>query len=149
MSRSLLIFEAACRSEYTKRTYKFYLNRFLEFVKVKDHDNLLRLKTDALQEMIEDYVLYLKNSVSPNSLQTMIAPIELFVSLNDRILNWKKIKKLFPATVKKAGAEAWSTEDIKKMLEFTPSKRNKTIIQFMASTGCRSGAISDLTMNHI
>ena len=149
MNRSLLIFEAACRSEYTKRTYKFYLNKFLEFAKIKDHDKLLTLKTGALQEKLEDYVLYLKNRVSPNSLQTMIAPLELFFSMNDRILNWKKIKKLFPATIKRTGAEAWTTEDIKKMLEFMPNKRNKAIIHFIASTGCRSGALSELTMKNI
>ena len=109
MNRSLLIFEAACRSEYTKRTYKFYLNKFLEFAKIKDHDKLLTLKTGALQEKLEDYVLYLKNRVSPNSLQTMIAPLELFFSMNDRILNWKKIKKLFPATIKRTGAACRNT----------------------------------------
>src|SRR2546428_1342245 len=149
MNRSLLIFEAACRSEYTKRTYKFYLNKFLEFVMIKDHDKLLTLKTGALQEKLEDYVLYLKNRVSPNSLQTMTAPLELFFSMNDRILNWKKIKKLFPATIKRTGAEAWTTEDIKKMLEYMPNKRNKAIIHFIASTGCRSGALSELTMKNI
>lgn len=37
--RSLLIFESAVRSEYTRKNYRCTLNRFMKFVKIDDHVN--------------------------------------------------------------------------------------------------------------
>lgn len=67
----------------------------------------------------------------------MFAPLELFFSMNDRVLNFKKIRKMFPAKIKMSGFNAWTTSDIQKFLETTTNKRNKAIIHFLASTGTR------------
>ncbi len=37
--------------------------------------------------------------------------------------------------VKRSGSSAYSTEDVKKMLDVTTKIRNKAIIHFMAFTG--------------
>jgi integrase len=55
-----------------------------------------------------------------------------------------------PEKVKKAGYSAYQTGDIQKMLGFCGrSKRNRALIHFLASTGCRVGAIHDLRLKHV
>ena len=79
--------------------------------------------------MIEDYVMELKRKLNPNSIPSYVNPLKLFLESNDIDLNWRKIKRLFPAPVKHPGDAAYSTEDIKKMLDCTPNLRNKTSSQ--------------------
>ncbi|MGB6463675.1 MAG: hypothetical protein WBF38_05575 [Nitrosotalea sp.] len=149
MQRSLLRFHHAIKSEATRGRYQYRLDKFLEFVKLKEADDLLQLKESFLQELTEDYLFYLKNAVSPNSIASYMAPLELFFAMNDKNLNWKKIKKMYPARIKRTGSEAYSTDDIKQMLHQTKSKRLIAMIHFLASSGCRVGVLSELKMKHV
>lgn len=149
MSRSLLLFESAIKTEATKKQYTFYLKQFLTYTKLDDPDALLTLKDSSLQVMLEDYLFHIKKRISPNSIPPIYAALELFLSMNDKALNFKKIRKMFPSTLKKSGSGAWTTEDIRKMLEVAGSKRNKSLILLMSSTGCRVGAIPELKIKHI
>lgn len=149
MSRSLLLFESAIKTEATRKQYTFYLNQFLTHVKLHNPDALLALKDSEIQIMLEDYLLYLRKKLSPNSIAPIYASLELFLSMNDKTLNFKKVRKMFPSTIKKSGSGAWTTDDIRKMLEVAGSKRNKALILLMSSTGCRVGAIPELRMKHI
>src|SRR5437660_3658178 len=54
-----------------------------------------------------------------------------------------------PARLKSLGGDAWNTEEIQKMLNLTSSLRNKAIIHFLASTGCRVGALPELRLRHL
>jgi len=110
---------------------------------------MLTITVEKLQIMIEDYVMELKRKLNPNSIPSYVNPLKLFLESNDIDLNWRKIKRLFPAPVKPTGDAAYSTEDIKKMLDCTPNLRNKTLIHFLASTGCRIGALPELKLKHL
>ena len=110
MQRSILVFENAIKSEYTRKNYLKQLELFLRWSKIKDHDSLLKVSNDQLQIILEDYVMRLKKTVSPNSIPVMFAAIELFFVMNDKNLNFKKIRKMFPQKVKKAGFKAYTTE---------------------------------------
>jgi len=147
--RYLLLFENSLKSEVTKRYYLYYLKKFIEYYKLKDLGSILKIEPNDLQIMVEDYVMYLKKTVSPNTLPTPIYAIESFLVINDIFLNWKKIRKLYPAKVKLSGRSPWSTSNIGKMLEFTSDIRSKALIHFLASTGIRIGAISDLRLKHL
>ena len=149
MNRSMILFESAIKSEITKFSYKRELEKFLQWTRIKESDGLLRLKDSQLQVMLEDYLFYLKSKVSPNSINTMFAPLQLFFEMNDREINFKKIRRMFPAKIKKSGYNAWQTEDIQKMLQKTTAKRSIALIHFLASTGCRIGAIPDLKVKHV
>jgi len=53
-------------------------------------------------------------------------------------------------TVKRGGQKAWTDEHVRKMLEYSNSKRNKALIHFMASTGARIGIHNyPLQMQHL
>jgi integrase len=64
--------------------------------------------------------------------------------MNDIILNWRKINKLMPHGNDNAADEAYTREQIKKMLEYS-DLRAKIPILFMASSGMRLGGFQGLT----
>ncbi|MDE1868163.1 MAG: hypothetical protein KGI08_10705, partial [Thaumarchaeota archaeon] len=80
-----------------------------------------------------------------------ISALELFFAMNDKILNFKKIRKMSPIQLKIQGNGSYTTDDIKRMLEATTSLRNKAIIHCLASLGCRPNAFCDppLRLRHL
>jgi len=149
VERSILLFESGVKSPKTLQNYTDHLNRFMKFTKIKDYDTLASMNPGELQTIVEDYVMDLKKSVSPNSVGAMISGVKHFFVMNRILLNWDIIRKMYPAKVKLQGFKAWQTSDIKKMLDSTTSLRNKALIHFMASTGCRVGAFENLKMKHL
>ncbi|MGH1566228.1 MAG: tyrosine-type recombinase/integrase [Nitrosopumilus sp.] len=65
------------------------------------------------------------------------------------MLNWVKIKKLFPAKRPVVNQLPYTDDDISGLLADTTSVRNKTFIHFLAATGCRVGAIPELTIEDV
>lgn len=153
MEKSLLVYEKFVRSEATRKIYVYYFNTFLKWAQKSVHlvtaDGLLQLKDEKLQETVEDYLMYLRRRLSPNSLPAIIAALEVFFSMNDKNLNFKKIRRMVPATLKKSGNGAWTTSDIQKMLQNTVSRRDRAFVHILASTGCRIGTLQDLKMKHL
>jgi integrase len=64
--------------------------------------------------------------------------------MNDIILNWRKINKLLPHGNGNAADEAYTREQIRKMLEYS-DLRAKIPILFMASSGMRLGGFQGLS----
>jgi len=91
----------------------------------------------------------LKGRINPNTIPTYYFPIQTFLETNDIDLKWKKIRRLFPAKVKKTGREAWSTQDIKIMLGSVINIRNRALLLFLASSGIRIGAIEEIRMGNL
>lgn len=148
-SRVLHIFENSIRSEYSRKQYRYQLDRFIKYYKLRDYDSILKIAPKQLQIMVEDYILYLRTKLSPNSFDAPIAALQLFLELNDMMLNFKKIRKLVPARVKKSGERGYTTKEIQKMLEYSPDKRTKAVIHFIAATGIRIGAFDGLKLKHL
>ena len=78
-NRVLNLFENACGSEKTFKTHKYSLVKFLEWCH-KDYESLLLLGQKDIEDLLQDYVLYLKKKIkaddlSPNSVSTMFAGI--------------------------------------------------------------------------
>ncbi len=67
-SRALHIFENSIRSEYSRKQYEYQLDSFISYYKLKDIESIFRIEQKRLQIMMEDYVLYLRTKLSPNSL---------------------------------------------------------------------------------
>ena len=109
MQRSMLIFENSIKSEASRKTYLYHLNKLMAFFDVKDYDGLALIQQEKLQIMMEDYVMHLKKTMSPNTINLPIAAVKAFLDCNDVELNWSKIKRLQPAKIKKTGGEAWLT----------------------------------------
>lgn len=147
--RSLLLFENSIKSEATREKYLYYLSKFKDFYKLRDYDSILQIPTEKLQEMVEDYVMDLKKRVNPNTIPTPMYAIQSFLEANDVELKWKKIKKLYPAKVKKSGGKAWTTKDIQKMLGQTSELRTKSLVHLLAASGIRIGGAAELELKHL
>lgn len=149
MQRSLLLFENSLKTEKTRERYLYYLNKFKDYYKLKDYDSIIAIEQKQLQIMVEDYVMMLKKKVGANTVNTYMAGIQAFFETNDVELRWKKIRRLYPAKVKKTGDKMWTTQDIDLMLKSTRDVRQKALIHFLAASGVRRGAIPDLKLKHL
>ncbi|MCV0366312.1 MAG: site-specific integrase [Nitrosopumilus sp.] len=147
-------FSEAIREKATRKTYEIYLNQFLDYAH-EDYESLAKLSQSHIEELVFNYVIHLKDLTertgkpSPNSYNTMTSPIKLFLEMNDILLNWTKIKRLFPAKVPVSNQLPYTDEDVRELLAATTSVRNKAFIHFLAATGCRVGAIPELTIEDI
>ena len=93
--RFITIFNHAISSEATKKSYFYQLKRFMEFHKIKSYDSLIAIEPKKLQVMIEDYIMNRSSKLERGSLRHLLSALELFFSMNDVVLNWKKSKMLY------------------------------------------------------
>jgi len=150
MQRSLLLFQNSIHSEETYRVYKYELDRFITHFKLRDYTALASMDAKMLQTMIEDYVMEKKSKGrSRSTIKTPLSALELFCDTNDLMINWKKIRRMLPPQKKKSGGKAYTTEQVRKILEFSPDLRNKAIIHFVAASGIRIGALPELQIRDI
>jgi len=154
MPTSLEIFNNSIHSKATLDVYTRFLNDFHRFSKVKDFDSFTRMGIKEAEKIIIEYLFYLKNriekgAIGPNSISLRMQPIELFMIQNDIMVNFKKIKKMYPLKVKTKGELPYTLDDLQKMQEGTSNPRDKFIISFFASTGARPGSLPDLRMKHL
>ena len=138
---------ASVKSANSRLTYKTHYNTFLKFSEMKNGQQLIDTTPKKLTEIIIAWILELKKEVNPNTIPTYLTVVKSFLEINDVELKWKKIKKFYPARVKKTGQNAYSTEQVKKMLSVTRVLQHIALIHFYCSTGCRVGAIYDETTN--
>ena len=125
MQRSLLVFENAIKSEATRKQYLYQLEKFRNWAGIKDYDSLLEAPDKEIQTLLEDYLFYLKKRLSPNTIPPVFAALELFFAMNDKVIDSKKLRKMFPAKIKKSGYTAYSNEDVQKMLRNASKKRSR------------------------
>jgi len=150
ISRAYSLFENSIKSPYTKRAYDYALRRFVQYYKLKSFDSILEIPDKKFQIMLEDWLFDLKKTLRLNTIKPFFQAIELFCIVNDKVgINFKKIHKMYPANDKTSGKRAWATKEIQAMLENTKELRIKLLINILASTGCRIGAISELTIDDI
>ena len=156
--RCLVMFLQALGSPITRENYKYQLDNFMKWNKIKkgDYDKLLLtdsktgdIDDKAIQRNLEDYLIHLKDSRSPNYIPSIMAPVELFFVMNEANLNTKRLHKMFPTKIKRGGYGSYSREHIQKMLLTTQKKRTRSIILFLSSSGCRVGVIPELKLGHI
>src|SRR5579885_718592 len=154
MDKALMQYSESIKSPATRRVYDRYLKQFLAFAKTKTADELVKRDNSEIEDLVISYLASLKRRIeagdySPNSLNVTMSPIQLLLEQNDVLLNWKKIKRMYPRKVKPRGDLPYTNEDIRIMLKENASKRTHAFIHILASTGCRVGAIRDLKVSDL
>ena len=142
-----LNFINSLKSLETKHKYIYLFSKYLEYLNIS-YENLEDLLKQDIRTIESDIILYmtrLKNEqgYSFASLNTKLAAITLFFTMNDIIVNRKKIGKYLGENIKTIKDRGYTHDEIKKMLDVSDLKF-KVFITLMASTGCRVGAIPSL-----
>jgi len=145
--------EQRCRAKRTFETYKYNLDIFLKYVH-KDYDSLLLLPQIELEELFQEYCIFLKrrvenDDVSPNSIPSFFNGIFKFLKVNRKKFDKDMVTMMYPRRVKLGGHLAISTEQCKMMLNSTGEKRDKALIHFYCATGARPEAVCDLQVKHV
>jgi integrase len=138
-------------SDVTKLNYHTVLAPFLSKHKfgIERTDEFLNLPIKEIESMIIDEIVYLqqKEKLSFSYINLLTAAIQHLCSMNDVILNWKKIRKFIKTDVARNN-EAYTHEDIRKLLEISDI-RMKTVFLVLASTGIRIDALHDIRLRNL
>lgn len=142
----MLVFHQAIKSERTRQNYSYYLSKFIEFTKLRipnaTIESLTRIPQEEGQLLLEDYIFHIsKKGLAGRTIKTMIDPLKLFFSMNDRVFNWVKIKKMIPVDTVFIKDEPHTKETIIEMLSNMSSVENKALLMVLASSGCRVGMV--------
>lgn len=141
VDQPLELLMASLKSIDSRGNYKRNYLRFLEFTGMKNGQQILDTTPKKLTMIIIEYVLDLSERVNPNTIPSYLSCVRSFLEINDVELRWKKIKKFYPATIKISGQNAYSTEQVKKMLSVTRKLQHRALIHFFASTPSRVGSV--------
>jgi integrase len=145
MQRSQYNFINSINSKETRQKYESYIKDFMNFLKIKDYDSLLKIN---IEKSIIDYIVSLRKKVSSATLHTRLASVYHFYTMNDVLLNKTKISKYKGEFLRVKKDRAYTNQEISKLLQIA-DLRMKVCILLMASSGLRLGAIPDLKLKHL
>jgi integrase len=154
------------KTEATKQLYIYGLNRYMQYHHFDSIDDLLFNNNNkeeveeeekekepnirAIEANIIQYIVWLKQDqkLSSTSVELYLSAIMHFFSMNDIVLNRKKIGMYLGEYVRTQKDRAYTTEEIHRLLDFC-DERSKALVLLLASTGIRIGSVTDLQLRHL
>lgn len=143
------IFLECIKSDSAKKSYGDAMRYFKDFIEFQKFQDILDLDPKKLTQLIVSYIIFRKNNNNPNSMGFYYHPIQTFLEMNDVLLNFKKLRRLFPARIKTTVERGWTTEEIKKMLDVCSNSKQRAIIHFENASGGRIGIFNGLKIRHL
>jgi len=150
-SRSFRKFKHSIKSDHTYRAYNIALDKFMVQSKLASYDKAIKLKTDRIQDLLEDFVISNKKYSFQTGNQYLSA-VELFFDMNMILYHKRVLRKLLPGNdVEPGGKLPYTTEEIHRILSVSTKLRTKALIHYLASTGSRPAGIEDpvLRLKHV
>ena len=149
---SYTLFISSLKSEYTKIKYDGCLQRYLKHSCNKDMISLSEILSKEPKiienEIIQQLIEMKKENFSYSTLSVHIAALYHFFSINDIILNRKKLSKFVGEQENKYEYRSYTREEISNLLSLC-DERGKVIVLLMASTGMRVGALPEIKIKHL
>lgn len=132
-------------------TRKQYINsfcRFMEFLELDNPETMLEKQDKEIEELLKQWLRHLKKQFvsgerKAGSFPSEMCGIKHFLTYHDRNFNWKRINKMQPR-LGLVETRPYSREMIQQLLEANTKIRNRFLITFLASTGCRIGALENM-----
>jgi integrase len=148
LSTLMKTFLYSIKSKETQKIYQISIGYFEQWHEKKIED-LLKLEPKVTEEIFIQYIIHMRErNLSYASITSRLAPIATFLTLNDVIVNKKKLKRFMGEDNRTIKDEAYTHEDLSKMFQHA-SFRTKLLIAIYSSTGIRKGAIIDLKLKHL
>ena len=140
------------RSKQTAIKYRNNFDHFLNFVRIRDLDVFLDLGKEAIQELVINYVLSMRDDAekmySRSTINTNVAAILYFLENNDIELNKRKLRRYYPSDESTNDDRSYTTQEIAKILSVC-DLREKAMILLMASSGVRIGALCSMQIGDL
>ncbi len=130
---------------YIKNT-RFYWKKFLERMKLDD--SILEQDKKIVQTALDNYISYLLENNAP-SIRPQFAAVKFVFEDTDLEINWRRIMKRIPKPQETSGNETWSDEDLRKILTNCNNERDRALLTFCISTGCRIGVFEVLKLEDV
>lgn len=151
--RCIVLFETACKSKRTLKTYRHTLDKFLNYCH-KDPQSFIMLSSAEIEKTLQDYCMELLKRVkleeiSPNTIPSYFNGIFYFLKVNRIKYDKEAITMLFPDRKKLGGHDAITTEQLVQLINATDTKRDRALVYFFVATGARPEAVCDLQLKHI
>jgi integrase len=133
----------AIKSPSSKLGYAQSLRRYLNHRRLTQLDDLLLEQNPrVIESQIIDYVMALRSEgIAYATIHFLVAPILTFYTLNDIVLNKRKISRYYGGYKKVVKDRAYTADEIYKALQIE-DLRMKVIILLQASTGQRIGSLA-------
>jgi len=143
-------------NEITKKAYLYQLRCYLSWTGKKSYDELIVQTNEETQRNLEDYCRYLQQEKHSRSFYNLIfSALTFFYEINFKVINRTRIRTMILPNEDKIGGEAYTNDDIKKILQAidqTKKKdykihtklRSKAMIHLLASSGIRVGSLRSL-----
>jgi integrase len=148
--RSLILFHSAIKSDRTKHQYDYHLKQFKEYFMIKSYDDLAKMPDKKIQIMIEDFMLHTKDSgYGYGTMNGILCSLKLFLSMNDVLVNWIKLKKMLPEKRKATGQVPYTTKQVQILLKYSKNPKFRALIHIMCASGVRVGVFQELKLKHI
>jgi hypothetical protein len=140
-------------AEGTNKQYRWHLNTFLKATGLTEekiwkmgHNNH-DPRNLQLQDVIMDYISDMATRLRTSTCENAMAAILAFCSMNDIVLNRKKIAEYIPRNEKRRQDRYYTHDEISKLMQ-KADDRFRIIILLMAN-GLREGAIPDLQLKNL
>lgn len=146
-------FMVSLRSDSTRESYSYYFYRFLKhnpkYINLT-LDEILKVEPKELEKDIIETIIKMKEEecLSSSSTNLLAASLIHFFSINDVLLNRKKISKFIGEQQNKFEYRSYTHEEISKLLSIL-DERGKAAVLLMASTGMRVGGLAEIRLKHI
>jgi len=150
-SRAYRKFKQSIKTSHTLRAYNYALDKFMIQSKLTSYDKTIKLKTDKIQDLLEDFVILTKK-YSFQTANQYLSAVELFFDMNMVLYHKKVLRKLLPGNDAEPGGKLpYTTEEIERMLSVATKLRTKALVHYLASTGSRPASIEDpvLMLKHV
>jgi hypothetical protein len=150
--RAYVNFVSSIKSPITKKAYLIRLKYYLRSSSISflTFDELLSRSPRLIEQGIIELLIEMRHNteLSYSAQNVFLSALTHFFSINDVVINRKKIKKFMSESENKYEYRSYTSEEIARLLEIS-DEREKVIILLLASTGMRVGAVHPLLLKDL
>lgn len=145
----LRLYFNSLNSDYTRKCYKVYLDKYLQITGYKDLDELLAKQPKEIENELIEFIISLKESGSKfSTITNYVKPILGLCKISDIVLNVNKINRFIPPYVRSKKTRAYQVSEIQSILNIA-NERDSCVILLLSSSGLRINGICGLTIGSL